>query len=318
MALSKSARASSHFSASARTRPRRRSNTAFPGSARTASSRSASRCRLLSRIVDRCTRASARSIASSVAKSIVLSRASFAFWVSPPGKRFSLAISNWACGCLGLSFTPFSRSAKASLREVFQPSSVAAFSPAARKAVYALAAARLPRCTRAAAIRSLAKDALPLSSPFFKALSQSWITSLKSPAVWAPSFCCVALSRSAWPSFSARARRGKEPINEANNASVNARIQFRRVMPKYSMRKEGLFQRFIIYAPAIEIEGRKVKVIHQSLLCRPRLWFGFRLGAARVDQQVSCPEKRMRGMLRHVGFGALPGQLFDPRFGIAV
>ena len=40
--------------------------------------------------------------------------------------------------------------------------------------------------------------------------------------------------------------------------------------------------------------------------------------AARVDQQVTGPEKRMRGAACPSRFGGLPGRLLDPRFGIAV
>ena len=44
----------------------------------------------------------------------------------------------------------------------------------------------LPRWMSAEASRSLAKIVLFLSRPFFKALSQSWMTSVRSPVLCAP------------------------------------------------------------------------------------------------------------------------------------
>ena len=122
----------------------------------------------------------------------------------------------------------------------------------------ALLAVRLPRCARAEAIKSLAKAVLPLSRPFFKAPSQSWITSARSSGDLGAEFLLGGLVEIGLTLVFRTGRNGKaQPPGQTKSASGPWRAaasNSRRVMQEYSITKGLLI--IIIFHPSGGIESR--------------------------------------------------------------
>ena len=179
--------------------------------------------------------------------------------------------------------------------------------------------------TRAEAIRSLAKAALPLSRPFFKALSQSWITSVRSLDSLGAEFLLGGLVEIGL-AFVLRAGRNREKADSDRQQSQrqdrgDPASQAGKIQACHAEILHG--ETTICCAHYIPLQGRNrgqdgLGRVDQSVECGhgpsrslhadvagvlrrtypASLRLGLRSGTAGVDQQVTRPEKRMRGPLR--------------------